>query len=1135
MSAGFLERFPDTGELGRIGSDAQVALGAMLDRVGGLEHDQAGSPLTAVTGALGDLAGTLDVDTSGLTEQLPQVLETIRQALPASALEYVEAIEQAYSLARDLLQSGPLAEQLAHGGSLQDVALAVVNAALGTFDKQIESLAENLIDPDTLTAVREGLAGFDRFSQDYAAHKGDFLPFLAQNLIGVGADALENPLAAAERAVAVLAPVGAEALAAEVDPALQASAGALNGLRAALDGLDASDVAVYGEIEGRFDALDAAVASIADAVADRYDALAAAIAAQPWDGLMSTYTNALQAVDLGRVPSVDDGVKAIVGVLDDLSRRLGMVIDGDELTGQVDLLVQSVQDTLLTSGVGAARAMLEDALGELRDAIAQVPTEEIQAAVDDMLKQVGDELDQFDAATITKQIEDALAEAETFITETFNDALVEQAKAAVSELLNAVQSLPLADLTSRLEAALQQAADLIAEIEAAIGAQLDKLEELLAQLDQISFKPLADEVITEIEDVAKRLKAMSPSALSPAERLALSAALAILEAIDLEGQIIKGLEEGFDAAKTPVADLLVQLEHALGAVKAHVDELDPVQLLGPIHELVQRVEHAADAVNATLLLKPLRSLLAKLTAQLEQLAPHRLLEPLQKPYDTVVDALDRLDPKQWVAPLDDLYAEIDKLIAMVDVTPLLGELDDRRRALLDQVRKSLLDAIDALELPSPLDTLLDQIRPVLEHFAGGLFDDPGELALMPAEIDLAAPMKVLDVPFDRLLEMTASIPADDLTSAVNVLRTGLGTGIDALDPHALLDRLRQGQALLASLDPTRVLGPVLSLPALKVSFEASVQTAPPARASDVVAVRARFDATFALVDTSRADSRTQRLRATHRRLTDSLAQHIAALDSAAAIAAYGELRTGLERLVPAFLRSPAPLTHDDVIAGLATLRPSLLAAPIEAALERFLAQLQPLESTVAEAADRLLGIVRSTLALIDPLALQDAVAAIYDTIRAKARILDPAKLAQAADELLAKLKAPLEALDPAKLGAQLDAAYTRTLAALTGQVNGLLDDIGAAIDEELRTIRDAIKQVVNDIETFLAQVAGAVHEVVGKVEDLVLTEFVARLKRLLDNLAKSFHDELERVRNAFDEMLKAIPLRGGEPAGAIAA
>ena len=94
----------------------------------------------------------------------------------------------------------------------------------------------------------------------------------------------------------------------------------------------------------------------------------------------------------------------------------------------------------------------------------------------------------------------------------------------------------------------------------------------------------------------------------------------------------------------------------------------------------------------------------------------------------------------------------------------------------------------------------------------------------------------------------------------------------------------------------------LALPALRAAFDLKVQAAPPERAADVDAVRARFDATFALVDPDLPESAITRLAAEHSALAARLGQRIDGLDITAAGVAYARARDDLGRLVPDFLR-----------------------------------------------------------------------------------------------------------------------------------------------------------------------------------------------------------------------------------------
>src|SRR6266536_593860 len=1141
MADGFLQRFPDPGPLLRLQGDAGVGVNGLLNVLGSLGHDHDGSPLAAVAGAVTQLGGLLDIDVSGLSARLPSALDVLGGALPTSALEYVEAIEHAYAAAQGFLANSPLVTQVAQGSTLQDTALAVIKDAVDRFRTDFTDLADNLVDPQTLELVRSGLADIDRFRTSFAAHRDDFLPFLAENLLGVPADVLHAPLGHLEASLAVLAPIEPEALARALEPARQATATALAGLVAGVDGLDPADAAGYAAVQARLGDVGVAAQATTPAPAGIYQALGALVDSHAWDAVFSTYRTLLDAVAVGRVVTVDDVVDGIAGVLEELLGRLFMVLDADDLGGRVDLLVQTLNDTVATSGLGRARDAVRDFLDEIRQAVEDVPTEEIGKAVEAMLGRVKQELDRLGTGAVGEQIEAAFKRVDTFVAEHFKPSLADDVAAALGRVLASVDDLPIGSLAGELNAALKQLADLIDEIGAALQHPMDDLARFASQLDGLSFQPVGDAVVKEIDEVKARLQVIDPNALSEAERLALKAALALLQSVDLEGQVIGKLKEGFAVAQQGVTGLLAELGRILDRVKGHIDEFAPGKALQPLDDLLRQAAAEVERLNGTVLLRPLYAEVDDLVGRLAAISPGQLLDPLQAPYDALMGAVHRIDPNQWVAPLRTLYAEIDRLIGLVDVTPLLNELDQRRRDLLAQARSALLDGLAGLDLPAPLKGLLDELRPFLDGMTAALFGEPGSevrklSADLSASFDLHKPLQVLDAPFDQLMEMLAAVPPDALTESVNSLRTSVGVGLEALDPRAVVDRFHEGQARLAGLAPTVVLAPLLGLPALRAAFDAKVEAAPPEREADVAAVRARFDATFTLVDPDLPDSSTSRLLEAHTAVAARLGQRIGGLDATGAGDAYARVRGGLDRLVPDFLRAREPLTYAQIIAGFATLRPSAKAAPVEAVVQRFLARAQPLQDAVGDAVEALFGSLGRLLALVDPLALKDAVAAIYQAVRDKARIIDPDALATPLrDKLLTPLLEPLRAIDPSTIRQRLDKTFAAAVKAVRDSVKAILDAVARVVDEKLRAVRAQVELVIENLRKTL-QVAGRdLDAVVKKVEQLVFVELLDRLNRVVANLGSSFDKELDRVRSAFDDMLAAIPLNGGSAHAATAA
>ncbi len=279
-----------------------------------------------------------------------------------------------------------------------------------------------------------------------------------------------------------------------------------------------------------------------------------------------------------------------------------------------------------------------------------------------------------------------------------------------------------------LNGAIGQIQNLLGELTGALQGQLDGLKGLLAQAETLSYKPVSDAVIAEIDDLKARLAAINPNALSDAEKLALTAALAVIEAIDLQTQVIGGLKSGYHSAEGEVRSILDQIAAALNQLRDKIGVFNPETILQPINGALEAANQLLDKVNARTLLAPLYAQIDTLRGMLEDLAPGRLLDPLQGAFDQALGLLNRLDPAQWVAPLNDLYAQIDRLISVVDITPVMDELDRKQRELLGKARDAVLNGFDALDLPEPLKGFTAEMRPIVELMTEALFGDPGHAA-----------------------------------------------------------------------------------------------------------------------------------------------------------------------------------------------------------------------------------------------------------------------------------------------------------------------------------------------------------------------------------------------------------------------
>jgi hypothetical protein len=1130
---------PDTTTLFAQRDSARSGMAGLVGALGALQRGGAESPIGAVVGVLGQVRGRLDIDVSRLTEQLPDAIQTIQNALPASVVEFIESIDQQYQQAHAFLADSPLADA-AGSDDLQQAALAVIDDALALFRARLGELAGGIVGAEKLAEIADVLAAFERFRSDFPAHRDEFLPFLSRYLIGVAPDLLRQPLDQLAIVEDALGLAGTATFDAAIAASRQAADQAYADLLAAIGALDPAQAAGYTRIIGALDVLDAATGALIDTALPLYAGAQAVVENPAWHAALEAYQAALEAVPLEQIPSIDDVVDTIDSALGDLLARLLMSLGPEEIRGRLEQLNRAVRDTFLTSPLGQVRRTLLGFLNDIRDAIARIPTEIIQQTIEQMLGRVRSELEQLGIDRLGDQIADAFEQARAFIVENLNMQVIDRVKDALRGLADQARNLPVADLVANLDGAITQLQGAITQIEQMVGDQVEALKGLLAQLDTLSFEPISNEVIGEITSVKNRLQAINPNALSDVEKLALRGALAVLDAIDLKGQISDQLKPAYHSVEADVKRLLDDITAALHQFLDQIGILSPDTLLGPIHDLLGQVAGALSGLSGRAATAPLQRLADEAIAELDKLSPAQLLDPLQEPYAAMMRMVDQIDPERWLAPLNALYAEIDKLIDKVDLVPLMESLDQQRALLFAEARDAMLSGIDGLDLPAPLDAFLAELRPLIGGLADALFGDPAAAvpqvaANLRGRYRLTSLFAPLDLAFDQLLQLLDQIPHDDLVTTLEALRQGLGFGLSQLDPADLPGRFRAMRAALAERAPERLLTGALSLPALRASFQAWVELAPDSQRAAIVAVQARFDLAIQVVVPGAPASRIAPLTQAHNALLVSLDQRAASLDVAGASAAYRRLRAGLDRLLPDFLRQPQPLSYDDVMAGIATLRPSTRAARLDATLEHFLDRVQPLVDQIADLTNGFFGALRDAVQLVNPLTLRDSVAEIYDAIRAKVRVIDPLALAAAIrTDILEPIMAPLRAIDPAAIKARLQALYDAALAALRDGARQILDQVAAALDDLLRQIRAQVKALIGQIEATITQALHAIEQVIDQIEGLVFVEILGRLRRLIDQLGISFDQELDRVLSAFDQMLHAIPLGGSVSAGVAA-
>jgi uncharacterized protein (DUF2267 family) len=1129
-----LSQLPDPKDILQIAASVQSTLNGTAASLGKMQGGGPGSPLASVAGVFEGLSANLSIDVSGLTQGFPSALKTMSSAIAPASVDFVRSIESGYQSTRGFLSDSAIVKEVGEGRSLQEAALAIVQGALNAFDQRRAALGTNVIDASLLSSVRDAFTALNGFKTDFNAHRDEFLPFMSKNLLGVAPDFLRQPLESAGQAVSVVGSLDPASVQSSLGAPLSALGSKLRDMSTAIDGLNPADAAGYAAVRALVDQVEALTGALADAIDAVYATLRSAIDNHAWNTIFSTHRSLLETLSFEASLSASDVVNGIVQALEAVFARLQAMFGPGELAARIQALSKTIRDTFENSPLGEIRKSIRDFLVQIRQAIESVPTEKIQQAIDSMLGRIRQEIDSLGITQIAETIENGFQEAEQFINDNINEALRNQVTSSIESLLSNLQNLPIDTLVNNFNQLATQLDQVIQDIETALEDAFNQLSGALSQLEGLTFKPVGDSVVSEIDEIKAKLQTINPNSLSDAEKLAIRGAMAVLEAINLEDFIQSKVQSGFEQAKQALLGVVDQVTAVLGTLRDRVKAFEPKALVQELTSALEEAKRAVEQLSARALMKPFYDELQNLESRLSTLSPGSLLTPLEGPFQTVRSAVDKLNPDQLVAPLNAIYAQIDGLVDKVDVTPLLEDLDRRQKELFQTVRNQILSAFDSLSLPEPLAGFFTSLRPALEAITGAFFDDPST-EVRRISTDFASRFKIsslfapLDRAFDELVGMLGSVPEAALVDALNGVRTTISVGLDVIDPGRIVNVLRAAQGQLASLAPPVQFAMALRLPSFQASFELKVEGAPVSMAGQISATRARFETAAAAMS-----ARLAPLTTGHQSLVTSLRSRINSLDLAGSEAAYGRVKRSLHQVVPEFLFNPQPLTHREIMDGIRSLRPSSLADPVDKVFDRFLAHLKPMQAALDGAINEFFSAIHQTLGLINPLSLKDAVADIYTAIREKLQIIDPVRLAaELHTAIFDPLVSALSAIDPAALRNRLDAAFQSVVTTLSTNVRAILDQIVAAVDQQFQNIREAVATVVTRITDALNQAAEVFQDIVDRLEQIVFAELLERLRRIIETLGVSFEKELGRVRSAFDAMLNAIPLGGASETGAV--
>jgi hypothetical protein len=1104
-------------------------------------------PLTNLLQTLGE---PLDIDVSGLTQRLPEILDSIQTALP-DLLTLIESLGDSYNQIQDFLENSALAES---GSFSQEAALTDIERAFNQFREPInEALnqlgnllptlpSSELINLNDLQQLRNILAIAEDFGTNLPTNTEEILPLISQNLLVVvsveqlqellldfdnflalpQSNLLNNPINFAREAIATSF--------VDLDSVT-------NTLKDAIANCDLANPEDYIEIENSLNAIETAISpaqfnSVLERINQLYSQIINLISspdleilASRLETIFTTYPERLLNLFPANTLSaflnqVTDGINAVV---DRLIVSVSNVFEGAEgLLAEVDRLTNTIISGLANSGIEQIYQTLLSLLTRLQQVSETIAFVNLPTKIEDLLNQLRTQLEVLGIGDIMATIERGFTNLENLLTTNItelSDTLIVNLRRLSAMVFEALQIVtqPINDVTANLTTAVEQLNQLFASITTEFQSAVDRFSQFAMGLENFSFEPPSSQAIAQIDELRTRLQAINPNSLTDPERLAIKAALAILENLDLETAVIDGLVTGFGEAQNQLRGLLNQLTNLLNRVRQQIQAFDPERLLMPVFEILEQGTDFVNQVNGNALLNPVTQQVSNLTDELNTISPGQILTPLQEPYDIALDGMNNLDPTQWLTPIVEFYNRIDlePLINAIDIDSVLDRLQQSQQQLFNQVRDAILTAVNSLTLPEELNSLFANLKPVLENLLDGIFSQQSTTG---GELNLGNLFDPLDELFDRLLEQLENLLQDSLSTVLKAVepirQTIANLQLERFSPSNILARFNLSPDRLAALAPTAILATPLQLTELRQTWQAKLDQVPAERREDFSAISERFDRVLNFIGLLEPASIIDSLTQTYERWIASLQPILDRFNLDTATAVYERL----VRSLPDFLfqtESFSNLTSETAIElirnGINSLRPSTQAV---ASLSQ---PLQLPNLALGETINNFFAQIRELAMRLDPRPLLQIVREIF-------ALFNPQALIEPIQTVFAALTEPLAAIDPSAIQSQLNDVFNSVVNTLSTSVGNLINELANILEEQLSDIRQQVLSIFNLVNSAIYSLTQLFRESINQFERLLFVEIIERLNRIIDNLGISFEQELNRVRNAFDQMLAAIPV-----------
>jgi hypothetical protein len=787
-------------------------------------------------------------------------------------------------------------------------------------------------------------------------------------------------------------------------------------------------------------------------------------------------------------------------------------VDPDTVLRPLREAIERLRSILAEIGLPEVQNRVVSTLAEAEALIGEFGRLQIQvtAAFHGIISDVNAGIDQLNLSGLVATAQNAIDSVTPVIDEietVFDDidTSLDTALNAVSDALDTLTGTLLDEdtgikkqLENYLAGILQALEDLdlqqvLTELGETFGGVIDRLKE-------VSFDPVVEAVIDELERTRAKLQEIDTSQLNPVLREALAVALRVITELGdrYDDEIKADILEQYDAlleegVETPFAFAREKFDELLGEVEV----LDPGFLI-----------REAGLV----------SLYETMRSELDGFRPSQVLGELDGLYTDFREELDRFSPEQYLGGITDIFRQLQEKVDSLSPLVLVDQLESVLNELKDEVRRIDLSAF-AEALGSSVEALTD----------------------VAERISLEGLSEALDAVYQPVLAALEALNPEPLLRPILDFKQRIIEAIDQADVSALGPVL---QGTRTERNQTRLENVQSSLAAAVDQALDHIRTADPA--GMIVQLRQHFAAIRAAVQGLPADPGFEARKAEMLGLVDEL-DPFPVLSPAverfdALVAASESLRSAVEGLSdpPASLAAAAQranalideLTPEvDPAAGIK----EALTGLIEAAFENFpLDAIQGVYDDLVEvvermAPDNLLGglrdLVEDLTGLVQEIgdpgeiiaalegasgALLEALDAVsfepfrvdlesaFSTLSAKLGELDPTPIADTIAQRYDDLVSVADRINPGEVTERLDQVYEEEVIAKLSELHPqtiLIEPLEAAFEEVLQLIG-------------------------GLDVDVVFEPLLERLQTLREELDQG----LTRVGQELLQTLRAIPV-----------